>query len=75
MKIFEFFLKCPRKMVGAGANIFDKLELEPNLLTSWSWSHTKIDQLHNTVQKGITQMGGNFSCKFFPEVPQNMKCF
>jgi hypothetical protein len=32
MKIFEFFLKYIRKMVGAGtgAGIFDKLEPEPH---------------------------------------------
>jgi hypothetical protein len=38
MKIFDFFLKFMGKMVGAGAEIFDKLEPEPKFLTSWSRS-------------------------------------
>jgi hypothetical protein len=38
MKIFDFFRKYMGKMVGAGAEIFDKLEPEPEpkFLTSWS---------------------------------------
>jgi hypothetical protein len=56
MKFFEFFRKCMGKMVGAGAGakIFDKLELEqePKFLTSWSRSRTKMDRLRNTVYKG-----------------------
>jgi hypothetical protein len=38
MKIFDFFRKYMGKMVGAGAEIFDKLEPEPKFLTSWSRS-------------------------------------
>jgi hypothetical protein len=38
MKIFDFFQKYMGKMVGAGAEIFDKLEPEPKFLTSWSRS-------------------------------------
>jgi hypothetical protein len=40
-------------MVGAGAEIFDKLEPEPKFLTSWSqsWSRTKMDRLRNTACK------------------------
>jgi hypothetical protein len=53
MKIFDFFRKYKGKMVGAGAEIFDKLEpeTEPKFLTSWSqsWSRTKMDRLRNTV--------------------------
>jgi hypothetical protein len=37
-----------RKMVGAGTEIFDKLEPEPKFLTSWSRSRTKMDRLRNT---------------------------
>jgi hypothetical protein len=46
MKIFDFFRKYMGKMVGAGAEIFDKLEPEPKFLTSRS--RTKIDPLRNT---------------------------
>jgi hypothetical protein len=35
-------------MVGAGAEIFDKLEPEPKFLTSWSHIRTKMDRLRNT---------------------------
>jgi hypothetical protein len=53
MKIFDFFRKYMGKMVGAGAEIFDKLEPEPEpkFLTSWSRSRsrTKMDRLRNTV--------------------------
>jgi hypothetical protein len=37
-------------MVGAGANIFDKLksESEPKFLTRWSRSRTEMDRLRNT---------------------------
>jgi hypothetical protein len=38
------------KMVGAGAEIFDKLEPEPKFKTSWSRSRTKMDRLRNTGQ-------------------------
>jgi hypothetical protein len=38
MKIFDFFRKYMGIMVGAGAEIFDKLEPEPKFLTSWSRS-------------------------------------
>jgi hypothetical protein len=48
MKIFDFFRKYMGKMVGAGAEIFDKLETEPKFLTSWSRSRTKMDRLRNT---------------------------
>jgi hypothetical protein len=48
MKIFDFFRKYMGKMVGAGAEIFDKLEPEPKFLTSWSRSRTKMDRLRNT---------------------------
>jgi hypothetical protein len=39
-----------RKMVGAGAEMFDKLEPEPEpkFLTIWSRSRTKTDRLCNT---------------------------
>jgi hypothetical protein len=49
MKIFDFFRKYMGKMVGAGAEIFDKLEPEPKFLTSWSRSLTKMDRLRNTA--------------------------
>jgi hypothetical protein len=49
MKIFDFFRKYMGKMVGAGAEIFDKLEPEPKFLTSWSRSRTKMDRLRNTA--------------------------
>jgi hypothetical protein len=54
MKTYEFFLKYMRKMVGAGAEIFDKLEpeTEPEFLTSWSQSRTKIYQLRKTGSCG-----------------------
>jgi hypothetical protein len=48
MKIIQFFLKYMGKMVGAGAEIFDALEPEPNFLTSWSLSRTEMDRLRNT---------------------------
>jgi hypothetical protein len=49
MKIFDFLKrKYMGKMVGAGAEIFDKLEPEPKFLTSWSRSRTKMDRLRNT---------------------------
>jgi hypothetical protein len=48
MKIFDFFRKYMGKMVGAGAEIFDKLEPEPKFFTSWSRSRTKMDRLRNT---------------------------
>jgi hypothetical protein len=45
MKIFDFFRKYMGKMVGAGAGaeIFDKLEPEPEpkFLTSWSGSRSR----------------------------------
>jgi hypothetical protein len=37
------------EMVGAGAEIFDKLEPESKFLTSWSRSRTKINRLRNTA--------------------------
>jgi hypothetical protein len=52
MKIFDFFRKYMEKMVGAGAEIFDKLEPEPKFLTSWSRSRTKMDRLRNTDVPG-----------------------
>jgi hypothetical protein len=60
MKIFDFFRKYLGKMVGAGAEIFDKLEPEPEpkFLTNWSRSRTKMDRLRNTVY-GYTQPGGS----------------
>jgi hypothetical protein len=48
MEIFDFFQKYMGKMVGAGAEIFDKLEPELEFLTSWSQSRTKMDRLRNT---------------------------
>jgi hypothetical protein len=50
MKIFDFFRKYMGKMVGAGAEIFDKLEPEPKFFTSWSRSRTKMDRLRNTAR-------------------------
>jgi hypothetical protein len=57
MKFFEFFPKYMGKIVGAGAEILDKLEPgpepepepEPKFLTSWSWnrSRTEMDRLRN----------------------------
>jgi hypothetical protein len=48
MKIFVFFRKYMGKMVGAGAGaeIFDKLdpEPEPKFLTSWSRSRSRAAQ-------------------------------
>jgi hypothetical protein len=41
-------------MVGAGAEIFEKLEPEPKLLTGCSRSRTKMDRIRNTVFKGST---------------------
>jgi hypothetical protein len=51
MTIFNFFRKYMGKMVGAGAEIFDKLEPETELkfLTSWSRSRTKMNRLRNTA--------------------------
>jgi hypothetical protein len=49
MNIFEFFRKYVGKMVGAGGEIFDRLEPEPKFLTSWSRSRTEIDRLRNTA--------------------------
>jgi hypothetical protein len=40
MKIFDFFQKYMGKMVGTGAEIFDKLEPEAKFLTSWSRSRS-----------------------------------
>jgi hypothetical protein len=44
MKIFDFSRKYMGKMVGAGAEIFDKLEPEPEFLTSWSRSRSQPAQ-------------------------------
>jgi hypothetical protein len=51
------------KMVGAGAEIFDKLEPEPEpkFLTSWSRSRTKMDRLRNTAHQGRRRQF--FTCK------------
>jgi hypothetical protein len=40
MKIYEFFLIIWGKL--------SELEPEPEFLTSWSWSRTKMDRLRNT---------------------------
>jgi hypothetical protein len=45
-KFLIFFRKYMGKMVGAGAEIFDKLEPEPKFLTSWS--RKNMDRLRNT---------------------------
>jgi hypothetical protein len=51
---FENFLCFSMgKMVGAGAEIFDKLEPEPKFVTSWSRSRTKMDRLRNSVSNRI----------------------
>jgi hypothetical protein len=52
--MFDFFRKYMGKMVGAGAEIFDKLEPEPEpkFLTSWSRRRTKMDRLRNTAGTG-----------------------
>jgi hypothetical protein len=43
-EIFDFFRKYMGKIVGAGAEIFDKLEPEPKFLTSWSRSRSRAAQ-------------------------------
>jgi hypothetical protein len=49
MKIVEFFL-----ITGTGIwGKWCKLEPEPEFLTSWSWSRTKMDRLRNTGFKFI----------------------
>jgi hypothetical protein len=47
MKTYAFFLKYMGKIVGAGAEIFDKVEPGAKFLKSWS--RTKMDRLRNTV--------------------------
>jgi hypothetical protein len=75
MKIFDFFRNYMGKMVGAVAEIFDKLEPEPEpkILTSWSRSRTKMDRLRNTAHNTPPPHRPNLSiCSLFSRL-RNLK--
>jgi hypothetical protein len=56
------------EMIGAGAEIFDKLEAEPKFLTSWSRSRTKMEWLRNTgnMPKNCLNKKLKSKLKYFP---------